>query len=248
MTMHAWLSALETAAGGIIPLVLGMLFLQRFILRSSAGINLRMFIGLLLYVLGYVIFIKGLTTGLMPLGMQVGNRLLVVSTNATGHVSINGILIFFALLLGYGATIAEPALAAMGIEVEQVTSGACRRTWLIHTVGVGVAIGVTTGLVMTVLEWPLWHFILPVYGLLAVLGYMGSDRFNNIAWDSAGVTTGPITVPLVLALGLGLASAPLYQAFGILALASAGPILTVSIMGALIERAQSKGGVHGTTK
>jgi len=99
-----------------------------------------------------------------------------------------------------------------------------------------------------VLKLPLWHFILPIYMLLAILGYMGSDRFNNIAWDSAGVTTGPITVPLVLALGLGMAPAPLYQAFGILALASAGPILTVSIMGALIERAQFQGGVHDTTK
>jgi len=240
--MNTWLNALEMAAGAIIPLAFGMLFLQRFILHSSAGINLRMFIGLLLCVLGYVVFIKGLTTGLMPLGMQVGKRLLAVSTNVSGQVSISGILISFALLLGYGATIAEPALTAMGIEVEQVTSGACRRTWLIHTVGVGVALGVTIGLVMTVLEFPLWYFLLPVYGVLAILGYMGSDRFNNIAWDSAGVTTGPITVPLVLALGLGMAPAPLYQAFGILALASAGPILTVSIMGTLIERAQSQRG------
>jgi len=246
--MNAWLSALETAAEAIIPLVLGMLFLQRVILGSRAGINLRMFIGLLLCVLGYMVFLKGLTTGLMPLGSQVGDHLLAAATDPSGHVSIGGTLIIFALLLGYGATIAEPALAAMGIEVEQITSGACRRTWLIHTVGTGVALGVAVGLVMTVLGLPLWYFILPAYSLLALLGYMGSDRFNNIAWDSAGVTTGPITVPLVLALGLGVAPAPLHQAFGILALASAGPILTVSIMGALIERAQSQGGAHVATK
>lgn len=246
--MNVWLDALAMAAGAIIPLALGMLFLQRIILHSKAGINLRMLIGLSLCVLGYMVFIEGLTTGLMPLGIQVGTRLLAVATNASGHISINGILISFALLLGYGATIAEPALAAMGIEVEQVTNGACRRTWLIHTVGVGVALGVTTGLVMTVLNLPLWFFILPAYILLAILGYVGSDRFNNIAWDSAGVTTGPITVPLVLALGLGMAPGPLYQAFGILALASAGPILTVSIMGALIERAQFQGGTNDATK
>jgi len=246
--MTAWLSALETAAGAIVPLALGMLFLQRVILRSKAGINLRMLIGLVLCVLGYVAFLKGLATGLMPLGIQVGNHLLAAATDSSGHVSINGALIVFAMLLGYGATIAEPALAAMGIEVEQITSGACRRTWLIHTVGVGVALGTAAGLVMTVLGLPLWHFILPAYSLLAILAYTASDRFNNIAWDSAGVTTGPITVPLVLALGLGVAPAPLHQAFGILALASAGPILTVSIMGALIERAQSQGGVHVATK
>jgi len=246
--MNVWLSVLQTAAEAIIPLALGMLFLQRVILRSGAGINLRMSLGLLLCVLGYVVFLKGLTTGLMPLGIQVGDHLLVAATDPSGHVSINGTLIVFALLLGYGATIAEPALTAMGIEVEQITSGACRRTWLIHTVGVGVALGAAAGLVMTILGLPLWYFILPVYSLLAMLAYTASDRFNNIAWDSAGVTTGPITVPLVLALGLGVAPAPLHQAFGILALASAGPILTVSIMGALIERAQLQGGAHGTTK
>jgi len=106
--MSAWLSALETAAEAIIPLVLGMLFLQRFILGSRAGINLRMFIGLLLCVVGYMVFLKGLTTGLMPLGSQVGGHLLAAVTDPSGHVSISGTLIIFALLLGYGATIAEP--------------------------------------------------------------------------------------------------------------------------------------------
>jgi len=246
--MNAWLGAIATAAGAIVPLAAGMLLLQRLVLRSRAGLNLRMFIGLALCVLGYMVFLKGLTSGLMPLGIQVGDHLLNAVTDAANQVSVNWVLVAFALLLGYGATIAEPALAAMGIEVEQITSGACRRTWLIHTVGAGVALGVAAGLVMTVLALPLWCFIVPVYGLLSVMAHRGSDRFNNIAWDSAGVTTGPITVPIVLALGLGVAPAPLHQAFGILALASAGPILTVSIMGALIERAQSQGGVYDKTK
>jgi hypothetical protein len=242
-----WTVSVLTALYAIVPLTLGMLFLQRVILRSRQGLHARLFVGLLLSVCGYVVFVQGLNTGLVPLGTQVGSSLLAATTDPHGHISIGGLLILFSVLIGYGATVAEPALIAMGIEVEQITYGACRRTWLIHTVGAGVAVGVAAGMVMTVLALPLIWFVVPAYGLLLIIAHFGSDRFNNIAWDAAGVTTGPITVPMVLALGLGVAPAPLHQAFGILALASAGPILMVSLMGLLIEYAQSSGGKHGRT-
>lgn len=138
------------------------------------------------------------------------------------------VVLLFAFVMGYGATLAEPALNALGRTVEELTVGTFRKSALMQAVAVGVGLGMLFGVVKIVWSIPLVWLLLPPYLLLLVLTHLSSEEFVNIGWDSAGVTTGPITVPLVLAMGLGIGGqVGVVEGFGILAMASVYPILTV---------------------
>jgi len=142
----------------------------------------------------------------------------------------------FAFGLGYGATVAEPALNALGGTAQSLTKGVFKKKTLITAVSLGVAIGIAIGLAKLIFDLPLVWLILPGYLLALVLTFFSSETFVNVAWDSAGVTTGPITVPLVLAMGLGVGNATnAVEGFGILSMASIGPILTVLATGLLAD-------------
>lgn len=142
------------------------------------------------------------------------------------------LVLLFAFGLGYGATLAEPALNALGITVEGITVGAIKRMQIVQVVSVGVGIGIVLGLSRILFDLPLVWLIIISYGLLLILTIFSEDGFASIAWDSGGVTTGPVTVPLVLALGLGIGGAlNISDGFGILAMASAWPIITVLLFG-----------------
>ena len=140
--------------------------------------------------------------------------------------------LIFAWVLGFGATIAEPALNALGVTAEQLTNGFFKKRTLILAVSVGVACGIALGVAKLIFNLPLVWLIVPPYLVAVLLTVLSSEEFVNVAWDSAGVTTGPITVPLVLAMGLGLGDAThAVEGFGILGLASIGPIISVLLTG-----------------
>jgi hypothetical protein len=154
----------------------------------------------------------------------------------------------FAWFLGFGATLAEPALNALGTTVENLTNGAFKKAMLMYAVSVGVATGIAVGVLKVMYGWPLAWFLIPGYLVLLVLTYLSSEEFVNVGWDSAGVTTGPVTVPLVLAMGVGLGNAvSAVEGFGILALASLFPIVSVLAMGLVVRhrdrRAAEAGGL-----
>lgn len=147
------------------------------------------------------------------------------------------VVILFAFIMGYGATLAEPALNALGITVEEVTAGTFKKSFLMQAVAIGVGAGIALGVIKIVLAIPLAWILLPPYFLLLVVTKLSTEEFVNIGWDSAGVTTGPITVPLVLAMGLGIGSqVGVVEGFGILASASVFPILSVLLFGLHINR------------
>lgn len=161
-----------------------------------------------------------------------------------GLIGISVVLIF-AFIMGYGATLAEPALNALGLTVEELTVGAFKKSALIQTVAVGVGIGIAFGVAKIIWDIPLIYMLVPPYLLLIFITYISSEDFVNIGWDSAGVTTGPITVPLVLAMGLGISTnVGVVEGFGILAMASVAPILAVLLMGLIKQRTalKSQGG------
>ncbi len=196
--------------------------------------------GILLCVLGMIIFNLGLTYGLSMLGQQAGSMVpsafapLASIKGSPLYTAVVGIFIAiaFAWILGFGATLAEPALNALGITVENLTNGAFRKPLLMYAVSFGVGCGIALGVARIIYDWQLVWLILPGYLLAVVLTYISSEEFVNIAWDSAGVTTGPVTVPLVLAMGLGFGNAVgAMDGFGILAMASIGPILSVLTTG-----------------
>jgi hypothetical protein len=147
------------------------------------------------------------------------------------------VVLLFAFVMGYGATLAEPALNALGIAVEDITVGTFRKPLLMHAVAFGVGAGITLGVLKIIYGVPLFWLIGPPYLLLVLLTKFSTEEFVNIGWDSAGVTTGPVTVPLVLAMGLGIGNQiGVVEGFGILASASVCPILSVLLIGLRVNR------------
>jgi len=142
------------------------------------------------------------------------------------------VVLLFAFFLGYAATLAEPALAALGVTAEELSAGTFRKAALVRAVAVGVGIGIVFGVARLLWRIPLGLLLAPPYLVVAILSLFSTEDFVNIAWDSAGVTTGPVTVPLVVTMGLGIGGqVGVTEGFGILALASVYPILTVLLTG-----------------
>ena len=220
----------------IVPLVLFLLFVLLVIVREKLSRPMITFYGITLCVLGMIIFNLGLTYGLSMLGEQSGSLVpgafspIDNMADSPLYSILVGIFIAiaFAWILGFGATLAEPALNALGLTVENLTNGAFRKATLMYAVSFGVGCGIALGVSKIIYDWPLVWLILPGYLLAIIFTWLSSEEFVNIAWDSAGVTTGPVTVPLVLAMGLGFGEAVnAMDGFGILAMASIGPILSV---------------------
>jgi hypothetical protein len=224
----------------ILPLVLFLFLVLKFIVKEPLENQGYILYGIGLTIVGMCIFNVGLTYGLSKLGADAGS--LVPSAFMEVHGVANSpiykfivgliLVLVFAWFLGFGATLAEPALNALGVTTEKLTNGVFRKKTLVNAVSVGVAFGIATGVAKLVFHLPLIWLVAPPYLLAILLTFMSTEEFVNVAWDSAGVTTGPITVPLVLAMGLGLGEAThAVEGFGILCLASIGPILSVLIVG-----------------
>jgi hypothetical protein len=205
--------------------------------------------GIFLCILGMIVFSLGLTYGLSKLGTQSGGLVPAAFTqleNVQGsplYFLSLGLLIAlaFAWLLGFGATLAEPALNAMGFTIENLTHGAFKKSTLMYAVSLGVATGIALGVAKIIFSIPIAYLLIPGYLIAIVLTALSSEQFVNIAWDSAGVTTGPVTVPLVLAMGLGFGNAlDAVEGFGILSMASVGPIIFVLSAGLYSRRKIAK--------
>ena len=236
----------ETVLGvrAILPLVLFLMFVLFVVLKSTLPNKMVTVYGLALSIIGMCVFNVGLTYGLGAIGTQTGGVLpaafmeLPISESSPifSKVIGLGVVIGFAFLLGFGATLAEPALNALGLTVQDLTNGAFKKSMLMYSVAGGVAVGIALGVAKLVLNFDLMKVLLPLYAIGILLTVFSTEEFVNVAWDSAGVTTGPVTVPLVLAMGLGLGSAvSAVEGFGILSLASICPIVAVLSMGIFIR-------------
>jgi hypothetical protein len=242
--------AIEGAIWAIFPLCSILLFVLWVGLRQRPKHLDELAVGICCAIIGMGLFNLGIALGLTPLGEQLGGN--VVSSFAAiepwaseGFVdpmfasSTAGkcLAILFGFILGYGATLAEPALNALGATVEKITVGAFKKNLLMQTVATGVAIGISTGVAKIAFNLDLWYLLVPPYCILMIITFLSSEDFVNFGWDSAGVTTGPITVPLVLAMGLGIGSKTgAIDGFGVLALASIGPIITVLTVGLIVRK------------
>lgn len=228
------------ALRAILPLILFLWVLLRVWLKEPLREAAFIAYGIAVAILGMLLFSLGLAYGLNPLGEQTGTLVPAAFANHPdsplaplyGYWPGIAVALGFAAALGLGATIAEPALSAMGITVETLTEGAFPRKLLIRTVAIGVAAGVALGVAKIVFDLQLVWLLLPAYAVALGMTIVSSEEYVNLAWDSAGVTTGPVTVPLVLALGLGLGkTVGVAEGFGVLAMASVGPIVSVLAIG-----------------
>jgi len=228
----------------ILPLVLFLMFVLFIVLRSTLPNKMVTTYGLTLSILGMCIFYVGLTYGLGAIGAQAGSVLpaafmeLPISKFSPIYPEAVGVVLVigFAWLLGFGATLAEPALNALGLTVQNLTNGAFKKSMLMYSVAGGVSVGIALGVAKLVFALDLMTMLLPLYLIGIMMTIVSTEEFVNVAWDSAGVTTGPVTVPLVLAMGLGLGNAvSAVEGFGILSLASICPIVAVLGMGLVIQ-------------
>ncbi len=217
------------------PIVVVVAVFQLLVLRDPFPELGQTLLGLLAVVVGLTLFVQGLRMALFPLGEGMARELA-----RKGSVRW---LLAFGFALGFGTTIAEPALLAVAEEAARVQAEApgsvdegTYALALRYTVAISVGVAIAVGVLRVVKGWPIHRFILSGYVLVVALTPFAPDEIVGIAYDSGGVTTSTITVPLVTALGIGLSLAirgrnPMVDGFGLIALASLTPILFVLLFG-----------------
>lgn len=217
----------------IAPIFLVLLGFQFLILKQKIPNLKKVIAGFILVWIGLTLFIIGLEKALFPLGKLMADQLTsieFIGTN-TSWGSYYWVYIF-AFAIGLSTTIAEPSLLAVAIKAHQV-SGGCIKVWSLRiVVAIGVAIGISLGSFRIVAGLPIHYFIITGYLIVLIQTYFAPKNIIALAYDTGGVTTSTVTVPLVAALGLGLASTiegrnPIIDGFGLIAFASLFPIMSV---------------------
>lgn len=220
-------------AKDIIPILLVIGFFQYLIIKKPIPHLPKVSSGIFLVTVGLYAFILGLQLGLFPIGENLAYSL----TNA--H---NVLLIYlFGFLIGFSTTMAEPALIAIALKANEISEGNINSMILRISVAIGVAIGISLGAYRIVHGDPIHYYIIIGYILVIIMTYFAPKYIIPIAYDSGGVTTSTVTVPLVAALGLGLAKniegrSVLIDGFGLIAFASLFPIITVMGYGILTKQ------------
>ena len=234
-SLYLFVSSLLGSMRDLLPIVLVIAFFQIIVLQQTPENIIQLIAGLFFVVLGLTFFIFGLEQGLFPIGESMAHAFA-----SKGSVFW---LLTFAFALGFGTTIAEPALIAVADEASEVVAEAgliemneqameSYADGLRLTVALSVGFAITLGVLRILLNWSIQYIIMIGYVLVIVMTGFAPDEIIGIAYDSGGVTTSTITVPLVTALGIGLASSisgrnPMLDGFGLIAFASLFPIIFV---------------------
>ncbi|BBB22311.1 conserved hypothetical protein [Abyssogena phaseoliformis symbiont OG214] len=218
----------------VAPIAVVLFGFQIIILRQKIPHLKKIIIGFILVWIGLTLFIVGLEKALFPLGKLMANQLTSSSFIGSGTLGWGDYywVYIFAASIGFATTIAEPSLLAVAIKANQVSGGFIKVWPLRITVAVGVAVGIAIGSFRIVAGLPLHYFIIAGYVIVLIQTYFAPKNIIALAYDSGGVTTSTVTVPLVAALGLGLAStidgrSALIDGFGLIAFASLFPIMSV---------------------
>jgi len=232
------LKGLLGVVGDVAPILLVILFFQYIIIKKPID-NLReVLIGFTLVIIGLDAFIIGLEMGLFSLGETMALQLTQNDSNI--------IIYSFAFAIGFSTTMAEPSLTAIAKKAKEISDGKINDFVLRIFVALGVAIGISLGAFRIVNGGEIVFYIMAGYVFVIVLTFVAPKYIIPIAYDSGGVTTSTVTVPLVAALGLGLATNipgrdPLIDGFGLIAFASLFPMLTVMLYGVITEKMGVKG-------
>ncbi|MGI2169792.1 DUF1538 family protein [Shewanella sp. MF05960] len=233
------LQAMLSSFKDLVPIILVVSFFEIFVLRQAPAELGSILIGLVFIVLGLTFFVFGLEMGLFPIGESLAEALA-----RKGSIFW---LVIFSFSLGFGTTLAEPALTAVANEAAQVAANAgaieankqamsSYAMGLRITVAISVGLAILLGVIRILKGWPIHYIIIGGYVLVMILTSFAPANIIGIAYDSGGVTTSTITVPLVTALGVGLASVikgrnPMLDGFGLIAFASLSPMIFVLIYG-----------------
>lgn len=235
--------ALFESVRDLLPIIVVVAFFQLVVLQQPIPNFDRILIGTLLVIVGLTLFVKGLEMGLFPIGESIAY--------AFAKKGSPSLLLLFAFALGFGTTVAEPALIAVAAEAAKVAAngGMIPDTVLEKdsyafglrmTVAVSVGFAIVIGVVRIMRGWPIQYLIIAGYLGVVIMTIFAPKEIIGIAYDSGGVTTSTVTVPLVAALGVGLASSirgrnPMIDGFGLIALASLTPMIFVMGYGMVIS-------------
>ena len=233
------LKKLYAALTDLIPIIVVVVFFQIVVIRQSFPQIGEVIFGILLVIVGLMLFVEGIEMGLFPIGDA-----MIYALAKKGSVLW---LMIFSFTLGFTTTIAEPALIAVAKEASIISSGAGliennQETMDIYTMGLRLTVALSVGLAIVIgvlrilMGWPLYYLIIGGYMLVILMTIVAPKEIMGLAYDIGGVTTSTITVPLVAALGVGLATAikgrsPLTDGFGLIAFASLLPIIFVMAFG-----------------
>ncbi|NNF68047.1 MAG: DUF1538 domain-containing protein [Gammaproteobacteria bacterium] len=221
----------------VLPIAIIILGFQLFVLRAAIPNQRNVLIGFVYVLLGLALFLMGLEQALFPIGRIMAGQLTDPAFIARGTSEVVTWLNYywvyiFAFAIGFSTTVAEPALIAVAIKANEVSAGAVGVWGLRVAVAIGVAVGIALGSWRIVVGAPLHYFIIVGYVCVIIQTAFAPKMIIALAYDSGGVTTSTVTVPLVAALGLGLAEtvpgrSPLIDGFGLIAFASLFPIMSV---------------------
>jgi hypothetical protein len=212
----------------VLPITGVVLALQFTVIWMPMEMLLQFLVGIVMISTGLTLFLWGVQVALLPIGELIGASL--------PRLGKAWLVVFFGIILGFAATVAEPDVRVLAMQVDQVSGGEISKNFLIYTVAAGVAFFVGLAMLRIILSIPISYLLVASYGLVFLLAAFTPAHFVPVSFDAGGVTTGPMTVPFILALGVGVASVlggktASADGFGLVALASIGPILAVMLLG-----------------
>lgn len=215
----------------ILPILIVIAFFQYIIIKKPIPKLKHVIFGIGMVIFGLYAFIIGLELGLFPIGENIAEQLTMFSNPYPIYL--------FAFLIGFSTTMAEPALIAVALKANEISHGNIRNNVLRVSVALGVALGISLGAYRIVVGDSIQYYVLAGYVIVIIFTFFAPKYIIPIAYDSGGVTTSTVTVPLVTALGLGLANhiegrSPLVDGFGLIAFASLFPMITVMGYGILV--------------
>lgn len=220
----------------VLPILVILVGFQVVVIRKMPPNPKRMIVGFVYVLIGLTFFLVGLEQALFPIGRTMAAQLTAPEFTGSIENIVNWRdymwVYVFAFAIGFATTIAEPSLIAVAIKAQEISGGTLSALWLRLAVALGVAVGVSLGSYRIVSGTPLPYYIMAGYMIVIIQTMLSAKTIIPLAYDSGGVTTSTVTVPVVAALGLGLATAipgrsPLIDGFGLIAFASVFPIMSV---------------------
>lgn len=231
----------------IAPIILLIAFFQIIVLKKTIPNLPRVFIGFIFVIIGLTFFLMGLEKALFPIGEMMAKQLSNPEFITSNSITTNSIpwhsyywIYIFSALIGFSTTIAEPSLIAVAMKANEVSGGTISVMGLRIVVALGVGIALVIGTFRIVTGTPLYLYILIGYLIVIIQTIFAPKDLVALAYDSGGVTTSTVTVPIVAALGLGLSSVipgrnPAIDGFGLIAFASLVPVITVLAYAQIID-------------
>ncbi|NLY08239.1 MAG: DUF1538 domain-containing protein [Spirochaetales bacterium] len=224
---------LKTASISMAPLSAILLFFQIFALHMPFSSFFRIIMGMIYSLIGMTMFLLGANGGFMPVAFEVGRSL----------ASLNPLLLIAcAFLLGASVVVAEPSVAVLVEQVEQISSGTIRPRMLLSFMAVGVATALGLVALREILNFSIFWILVPGYILSFILLFIGPDMFGALAFDSGGVSAGPVAAAFMLPFVIGIGSMTGGELFGAIGCISMSPLLTIQIMGLIYRNRGKKGG------